>query len=119
MKSRKGFTLIELLVVIALAIILIVSIGGCILVVNTVGTSIDDAETAERLLSNPPLYKSGDVVFHKATDARMIVANPSYSWNDVKLGWNMKVSDGGNWDQVGGKTINETEVKRTLKTVGR
>lgn len=128
MKSRKGRTslgmvllVVFLVTAILIGTIITVVVKGCNHVTDHIQTTAEDrdAAKAERLGLNPPLYKAGDVVFHKATDARMVVANPSLSWNGVKLGWNMKVSDGGNWDRVGGKTINETEVKRTLKTVGR
>ena len=128
MKSRKGFTLIELLVVCFILFMVACGIGGCCLVMYGCNKGVDAVETkaaalrterAERMESNPPLYHAGDVVFHKATDARMIVANPSVNWNEVKEGWNMKVKDGGAWDKVGGTGINEIEVKRTLKTVGR
>lgn len=128
MKSRKGFTLIELLVV---GFIGLIVIGGIVAVVSVcvfavkgvdaIDTVIDEAAAARtvRLESNPPLYKVGDIVYHKATDAKMIVAKNSCSWNEVKEGWNIKVKDGGYLDKVGGFGINEKEVKLSLKEIGR
>ncbi len=124
MKSRKGFTLIELLVVGAIITIIgAFLIGGCIVVgfivkgVNAADTAIDNATSAhtQRLVSNPPLYEVGDIVYHKATDAKMIVVKRYTFWNVVKEGWDIKVKDGGGWDKVGGFTINEREVKPSLK----
>lgn len=128
MKSKKGFTLIELLVVLVImGVILSIVIGGVIFLVcsirgcTSVNSAIDNhrAATVERLESNPPIYKIGDIVYHKASDKKMIVAKISTTWNDSKKGWNIFVKDGGNWDAVGGFAINETEVKPTLKEVGR
>ena len=124
MKSRKGITLIEILILIVVCFFLLVLVGGGCLMVkgcNMVEQSFDDATAAHasRLVSNPPIYAVGDIVYHKATDAKMVVAKNSSSWNDVKEGWNMKVKNGGNWDQVGGKSVNETEVKLSLKEVDK
>jgi prepilin-type N-terminal cleavage/methylation domain-containing protein len=124
--NRKGFTLIELLVVIAIIgilgmIVTGVIVGGCCIIkgVNAAAAADEAAlvEHEERLISNPPLYAVGDIVYHKASDEKMVVAKNACSWNDVKEGWNIKVKDGGNWDKVGGFGINETEVKLTLKTL--
>jgi hypothetical protein len=127
MKKRKGVTLIELLVVGAIgfiitAIVVVVIVGvvfgikGC----NYVSDSIENMATehTERLVTNPPLFAVGDIVYHKATDKKMIVAKISTMWNDSKKGWNIYVKDGGDWDAIGGFVINETEVKPTLEEVG-
>lgn len=128
MRSRKGVTLIELLVVAVIAIVLSCILGGVLFVgcvavkgYNAADNAIETAkvEKAERLISNPPLYAVGDIVYHKASDEKMVVAKNACSWNDVKQGWDIKVKDGGSWDRIGGFGINETEVKITLKTVGR
>jgi len=122
--KRRGMTLIEILVVIAIGLVLFIFIGGiclgikgCNYVVNTVETSVADNEalTAEKMVSNPPKYKAGDIVYHKASDKKLIVAENACSWNKVQEGWNMKVKDGGNWDKVGGYSINEAEVKPSLE----
>ena len=114
MKSRKGFTLIELLVVVAIVSILVLIIAGaifgvCMLVkgVGVVDTALDNRAAAyeQRIETNPPLYDVGDIVYHKATDAKMVVAKNSSSWNDVKEGWNMTVKDGGGWDKVGSEKV--------------
>lgn len=119
MKSRKGFTLIELLIACFLAGLVICGIGGC-LIVHGCNKGVDAVETkaealrterAERLYSHPPKFEVGDVVYHKATDAKLLVAKNCTSWNEVKGGWNIKVKDGGQWDKVGGFGINENEVK--------
>ena len=124
MKSRKGFTLIELLVISTiLTIIVSILIGGCLFVgcivkgVGVIDTEIDNRQDAhtQRLETNPPLYDVGDIVYHKATDAKMIVSKRYTFWNVVKEGWDIKVKDGGGWDKVGGFTINEREVKTTLE----
>ncbi len=124
MKSRKGITLIEILVLVVICFFLLVVVGGGCLMVKGCNYVVDKVETtaadikqdrADRLEVSPPKHKAGDVIYHKASDEKMIVADPSYSWNDIKEGWNMKVKNGGNWDQVGGKTVNETEVKTSLE----
>jgi len=124
MKSRKGITLIEIIGLVFVCFVLIVIVGGgclmvkgCNYVVDTVETTVDDKATAhaERLVSNPPLYKVGDIVYHKASDQKLLVAKKSTSWNEVKEGWDMKVKDGGNMDKIGGFIINENEVKASLE----
>lgn len=124
MKSRKGFTLIEMLVVGALLSILTCIIVGVILFFvfavkgcNAVDEAIETAgaERIARLESNPPKFAVGDIVYHKATDAKMVVAKNDCSWNEVKEGWKIKVKDGGAWDKIGGFYINENEVKATLE----
>jgi prepilin-type N-terminal cleavage/methylation domain-containing protein len=119
MKSRKGFTLIELLVIIAIiGILLTIVVGGIVGVVLVVkgigaaGDAIDNVqlEYEQRMISNPPLYKVGDIVYHKASEKKLIVAKLSATWNDTKKGWNIWVKDGGKMDVVGGFVINETEV---------
>lgn len=128
MKSRKGFTLIELIAVLfVMGVLLTIVVGGIIGVVclvkgcDAIGTAIDNHQVAheQRLESNPPIYKVGDIVYHKASDKKMIVAKISTTWNDSKKGWNIFVKDGGKMDIVGGFAINETEVKLTLKEIGR
>ena len=110
MKSRKGFTLIELLVVIfIIGILLSIVIGGIVFAVcaikgcDTVSTAIDNhqAATEERLESNPPIYKIGDIVYHKASDAKMIVAKKYITWNKAKEGWDMKVKTAVVWMSLG------------------
>ena len=124
MKSRKGFTLIELLVTGAILFILTCVIVGIILFVvfcvkgcNAVDEAIETAgaERVARLESNPPKYKVGDNVYHKATDEKYVVAKNDCKWNEVKEGWDIKVKDGGHWDKLGGFGINENEVKATLE----
>jgi len=128
MKSRKGFTLIELLVVLVVfgfAVCIIVGgiVGCCMLVkgANAIDSHIEasEAEYADKMANQPPKYAVGDIVYHKASDAKMVVANNASSWNNVKQGWDIKVKDGGALDKVGGWIINETEVKPSLKEVGR
>lgn len=120
MKSRKGVTLIELLVVgTILSVLTIFLIGVILCIVFAVKgcDAVDEAfetagaERVARLESNPPKYAVGDIVLHKATDAKMVVAKNDCSWNEVKEGWDIKVKDGGGWDKVGGFGINENEVK--------
>jgi prepilin-type N-terminal cleavage/methylation domain-containing protein len=123
MNKRKGFTLIEVIVIVVILTILTV-IGGCITIcvkgcnkaVDTIEASVadKDAAYAARLVSNPPQYAIGDIVYHKATDGKMIVAKNACSWNEIKDGWNIKVKDGGNMDKIGGFGMNENEVKATL-----
>ena len=126
MKSRKGFTLIELL-----AVFIIIAVMSCIIIAGVVGCCMlvkgakaldahleaGEAERADRLVSNPPIYDVGDIVYHKASNAKMVVVKNSCTWNDIKQGWNIKVKDGGQWDKVGGFSINEVEVKLILKKV--
>jgi prepilin-type N-terminal cleavage/methylation domain-containing protein len=128
MKSSKGFTVIELMVILVIiGILLAIVVGGivgivcCVKGCNYVSDSIDNNAAAytERLETNPPLFAVGDIVYHKATDGKMVVAQNGCSWNEVKGGWDIKVKDGGSWDKVGGFGINETEVKPTLEEVGR
>ena len=125
--DRKGVTLIELLVLVVIVIVFSCILGGVIFVGCCISKGVHAAENhvetakvenAGRLISNPPLYAVGDIVYHKASDEKMVVAKNACSWNDVKQGWDIKVKDGGNRDRVGGFGINETEVKITLKTAG-
>jgi len=120
MKSRKGVTLIELMVVGTILSILSAIIIGVIFFfvflfkgVDAIDEAIETAgaERVARLESNPPKYAVGDIVYHKASNAKMVVAKNDCSWNEVKEGWDIKVKDGGNWDKVGGFGINENEVK--------
>lgn len=126
--KRKGFTLIELLVLIAIGFFLLIFIGaivlgvkGCNYVVDTVETTVEENAEAKaaRLESDPPTYKVGDIVYHKASEKRLLISDNAVSWNEVQECWNIKVKDGGNWDKVGGQTVSEAEVKPTLKEVGR
>ena len=128
MKSRKGFTIIEVLVLVAIIAFMATAVigiclvvKGCNHVIDTIETTADniEQERADRLVSNPPLYAIGDIVYHKASDEKMVVAKNTCFWNKIKEGWDIKVKDGGNWDKVGGFGINETEVKPTLKEVGK
>lgn len=122
MKSRKGVTLIELLVVIfIIGIILSIVIGGIVGIVclvkgiGAVDMALDNRAVAyeQRLETNPPLYDVGDIVYHKASRGRMIVAKKNTLWNELKNGWDIKVKDGGSMDTIGGFIINETEVTPT------
>ena len=118
--NRKGFTLIEGLVVAALIVMVLGFVGCCTLVVkgcNSVDNSLETLKTVkeEKLISNPPLFVVGDIVYHKATDKRLIVAKNNCSWNVDKEGWDIKVKDGGGWDKVGGFKMNENEVKTSLE----
>jgi prepilin-type N-terminal cleavage/methylation domain-containing protein len=120
MKSRKGFTLVELLVLLAIIVIFAliggVVIGGCCLIVKGVAAGVD-AQVAheQRLETNPPLFAVGDIVYHKASEKKMIVSKRYITWNDKKRGWNIMVKDGGLSDAVGGFLINETEVLSDLE----
>lgn len=114
--NRKGVTIIGVLVVVAIVFIISCFVGCCTLVVkgyNSVSNSIETLKVvkAEKMESNPPLYEVGDIVFHKATDKRLIVSKNNYSWNEVKGGWNIRVKDGGFSDKLGGFVMNEKEVK--------
>jgi prepilin-type N-terminal cleavage/methylation domain-containing protein len=126
--NKKGFTLIELIVVLVVFVV-----ACCFLIFGVVffvglskGVSAIDAkleasevEYAAKMANQPPIYAVGDIVYHKASDAKMVVANNASSWNNVKQGWDIKVKDGGALDKLGGWGINETEVKPSLKELGR
>ena len=126
--KNKGLTIVEVMVLIVIMLLIggfitgvCVVVKGCNYVVARVDGDIEKAEIqrAEKLVTNPPLYAVGDIVYHKANNDKMVVAQNCCSWNDIKQGWDIKVKDGGNWDRVGGFGINETEVKSTTKDVGR
>jgi prepilin-type N-terminal cleavage/methylation domain-containing protein len=126
--NKKGFTLVELLVVLVVfgfaCCIVIGGVVGCCMLVkgaNAIDAHLEasEAEYADKMANNPPKYAVGDIVYHKASDAKMVVANNTSSWNNVKQSWDIKVKDGGALDKVGGWIINETEVKPKLKEVGK
>jgi len=122
--NKKGFLISELLWAMLGAFIIIIIVSFIVLGIRGCNKAVSYVESEkEAKIKNEKthlaLYAVGEIVYHKASDEKMVISNNKYNWNELKQGWDIKVKDGGMLDKVGGYVINEMEVKSSLKEVGR